>query len=49
MVDGVQMQHAQLMAAFIELGYTSLSTIHLSRVAARDIASQDLFGSVVAL
>lgn len=48
-VGGVQMQHAQLLAAFMELGHTGLLTVSLSQEAARDIASQEVFGSVVAL
>lgn len=41
----VQVQHAQILAAFMELGLSGFVIVHLSQVAARDLASQDLFGT----
>ena len=41
----VQVQHAQIMAAFMELGHGGHIILHLSQVAARDIATQDIFGT----
>ena len=45
MACGVQVQHAQILAAFMELQISGLVIIHLSQLAARDIASQDVFGT----
>ena len=45
-VEGaVQVQHAQVMASFMELGHGGYVIMHLSQVAARDIATQDVFGT----
>ena len=42
---GVQVQHAQVMATFMEHGIARFVIIRLSQVAARDIATQEVFGS----
>lgn len=43
--SGVQVQHARILVAHIELGHGGYVIMHLSQVAARDIATQDIFGA----
>ena len=45
MACGVQVQHAQIHAALMELGRGGHVIIHLSQVAARDIATQEVLGT----
>jgi hypothetical protein len=46
MLRAVQVQHAQIMAVYVEHSMTALDSVHLFRTAAADVRRAQLFSSM---